>query len=312
MPQPAWLLLVHQLPPRPLYLRAKVRQRLARVGALALKNSVYLLPLRDDCLEDLQWIAQEAQAGGGDAFVCEARFRAGVDERELIRRFRAERDSDYRRLLAELRRSGAAARSGGDAAGFERWRRRLAEVVGIDFFGAVARKEVEHAMARLESVSKRRARTRTKPGGRHTGLRRRTWVTRRDPKVDRLASAWLIRRFVDPQARFRFVDPKARLRPREIGFDMSGGQYTHEGDRCTFETLLARLGLVDPALRPIAEIVHDIDLKESRFGRPETGGVRSLLEGLVRGQPDDRRRLERGLALFDDLYQSFRGRGGRA
>lgn len=302
MPERRFCLLVHQLPPRPLYLRAQVRQRLARVGAVALKNSVYVLPLRDDCLEDLQWIAQEAAAGGGEAFVCEARFLSGIDEAALVRRFNALRDADYRRLLAELRRQ----RGLGDAdAGLARLRKRLAEITAIDFFLAPARKEMEREMTKLEK------RTRERPAVPHAPSRRelrgRTWVTRRDPHVDRLASAWLVRRFVDPRARFRFVDPKAaRLKPRELGFDMPGGAFTHEGARCTFEVLVQRLGLGDPALRPIAEIVHDIDLKDARFSRPETDGVRSLLAGLYRTTPNDARRLERGVALFDDLYQSFK------
>jgi len=297
-------LLVHQLPPKPLYLRAKVRQRLLKVGAVALKNSVYVLPLRDDCLEDMQWIAQEAAAGGGEAFLCEGRFVFGIDEPALVRRFNGERDADYRRLLAELRRRG----TGSDDAGLVRLRKRLAEIAAIDFFAAPARKEVEREMARLER------RTKQRPAGPNAvsarELRGRTWVTRSDPHVDRLASAWLIRRFVDPRARFRFVDAKAgRLKPRELGFDMPGGAFTHEGARCTFEVLLQRLGLADPALAEVAQIVHDIDLKDEKFARPETDGVRSVLAGLYRTTPENARRLERGLLLFDDLYQSFEASG---
>ena len=292
-------LLVHQLPPRPRYLRAQVRQRLLRVGALPLKNSVYALPLRDECVEDLQWIAQEAASAGGEAFTCEARFLSGLDDRALVKRFQGLAEAAYRGLLGELRRKGAAA-------ALPRQRKRLAEIAGTDFFGARGRKEVEREMKKLERRTQRapaaRAATRLRE------LRGRTWVTRRDPHVDRLASAWLVRRFVDARARFRFVDPKsARLGPRELGFDMPGGAFTHEGGRCTFEVLLARLQLRDPALVPIAEIVHDIDLKDERFGRAETDGVRSLLLGLYRTTPNDAARLERGIALFDDLYQSFRG-----
>jgi hypothetical protein len=141
-----------------------------------------------------------------------------------------------------------------------------------DFFGARGRKEVEREMKKLERRTQQAPAARA--ATRLSELRGRTWVTRRDPHVDRLASAWLVRRFVDARARFRFVDPKsARLGSRELGFDMPGGAFTHEGGRCTFEVLLARLQLRDPALVPIAEIVHDIDLKDERFGRAETDGV---------------------------------------
>ena len=140
-------------------------------------------------------------------------------------------------------------------------------------------------------------------------LRGRVWVTRRGIKVDRIASAWLVRRFVDPAAQFRFVDPEAGPRaPRsgELRFDMSGGDFTHEGDRCTFEMLLARLGTKDAALAAVAEVVHDIDLKDGKYARPETAGIRQVVDGIVAAHPKDEGRLERGFALFDDLYASFR------
>jgi hypothetical protein len=126
--------------------------------------------------------------------------------------------------------------------------------------------------------------------------------------VDRIASAWLIRRFIDPKARFRFIDPKEPRRSGELRFDMVGGDFSHEGDRCTFETVLARIGPADRALTQIAEIVHDIDLKDSKFGRSEAAGVEQLLTGLVLANAGDDARLERGAVLFDELYQSFRRR----
>ena len=122
-----------------------------------------------------------------------------------------------------------------------------------------------------------------------------------------MASAWLIRRFIDRKARFRFVPAHGNGPARgELRFDMFEGDYTHEGDRCTFETLLQRFGLEDPALAAIAEIVHDIDCKDEKFGRPERGGVSSLIDGIVRAHAADEDRLRRGAALFDDLYEHFR------
>jgi hypothetical protein len=134
----------------------------------------------------------------------------------------------------------------------------------------------------------------------------RTWVTRRGIQVDRIASAWLIRRFVDPDARFRFIAPHAEeARPGELTFDMTGGDFTHEEDRCTFETLVRRAGPSDPALERVAEIVHDIDIKDGKFGRSEARGVEQLLWGMLAANPSDEERLDRGFALLDDLYQSF-------
>jgi hypothetical protein len=310
-----WYLLIHQLPPRPLYLRAKIGNRLEKVGAVALKNSVYVLPGRSDCLEDFQWIAQEAIAGGGEAWVCAAAFQGPSATGALRARFQAQADTAYEALGADLRQAIREARGRTPAgspeeraAGLTRLRKRLEEVRGIDFFGAPRRKEIEALMEELERLLHRTA---PDPAGSSRrglpGLTGRVWVTRRGIKVDRMSTAWLVRRFVNPRARFRFVDPgKESPAPGEISFDMSGGDVTHEGDRCTFETLLARTKSKDPGLRAIGEIVHDLDLKDGKYGRPEAAGIRALIDGIVRSHAADTRRLEAGLELFDVLYASLR------
>jgi hypothetical protein len=299
-----WYLLIHQLPPRPLYLRAKIRQRLARIGAIALKSSVYALPRRDDCLEDFEWIAEEAQTSRGEAWVCEAEFPDRKVDADLVGRFQAERDSDYAALLVELREARGAPDL---AARLTRARKRLDEIERIDFFQAKGRAAVEELLHSLHKrLEGRKAMSREPKRKRETGLAGRTWVTRRGVKVDRISSAWFVRKFVDPKARFRFIDPKSEQpREGEIGFDMVGGEFTHEGNRCTLETLVRRTAVRDGALKPITEIVHDIDLKDGKFGRPETAGVAQVLTGLFAASSDDPTRLERGFALFDDLYASY-------
>jgi hypothetical protein len=314
MPEPGWLLLVHSLPPRPLYLRAKIRQRLVKVGALALKNSVYVLPRTDDTLEDFQWIAQEARAGGGEAFVATAEFLEGVDGRELVARFRSERAAEYVAFAAELRRLRHLRRKGGGEAtqaerqaALARARRQLEEIRAVDFFDAPGRKEVEAMLRKLEEGARSKSGVPGSRRGSVPDLSGKMWVTRRGIKIDRIATAWLVRRFIDPAARFRFVDPEGDVKkPGELRFDMVGGDFTHEGDHCTFETLLLKAGIREPDLTPIAEIVHDIDLKDARYGRAETVGVKQLLEGLLTSRPSDEERLQRGFALFDDLMASFR------
>ncbi len=307
-----WYLLIHQLPPRPLYLRAKIRNRLARVGAAAIKNSVYALPARDDCLEDFQWIAQEAVAGGGEAFVCAAGFVAGISDEALVRRFKEAADTAYAGLRGEIAEVLARARRRTpiEPATLLRLRTRFEEIGATDFFGARGRQEVEMMIRTADE--RRRGKDVGAPRRRrgHPDLVGRVWVTRHGPKIDRMASAWLIRRFVDPAARFRFIDPE-RETPRadEIAYDMPGGRFSHEADRCTFETLTRRLGIDDAAVRTIGEIVHDVDLKDAKYGRPEAEGVRQLVLGLVHSYPEDAVRLDRGLTLFDELYASFRGQG---
>jgi hypothetical protein len=191
-----------------------------------------------------------------------------------------------------------------------RLRRRLAEVVEIDFFGANGRDAVEGLLSGIERRLAEAAETADSEKALSTEQekpRGRTWVTRRGVHVDRIASAWLIRRFIDLQARFRFVPDKGYVpEPGEIRFDMFEAEYTHEGDHCTFEVLLARLCQPEPALQAIAEIVHDIDLKDGKFGREEAAGIKTLVAGIAAATDDDARRLERGASALDDLYEYFR------
>ena len=306
-----WLLLIHQLPARPLYLRAQVRRRLAQVGALPLKNSVYVLPDRPVCLEDFQWIAQEAAAGGGEASVCWAEFLGDTTTAELRARFREDANGRFAPLeaaleqhLAELRRR----RSAPADASLIRLQRMVDEAARLDFFNSEKGVEVYALMAAI----KKRLRPPSKPARREpakrTDLKGRVWVTRRDPRIDRLATAWLIRRFVDPAARFRFVDPAGGpVKAGERSFDMVGADFTHEGDRCSFETMCHRSGLTDAALQQLAEIVHDLDLKDGKFGRPDAAGVQRLVDGLAAAHPDSSARVAAAMPVFDALFASFGG-----
>jgi len=302
-----WLILVHRIPPKPLYLRVKIRQRLASVGAVAVKNAVYLLPRNSDALEDLQWIAQEITAGGGDAHLFEGDFVDGVANGAAIAQFREARNADYSALGADARAALKAARSLTTA--HAALTRRFDDIRRIDFFHAPARKSAANAIAaigaRLKKVQKEEKRMPKKK----LALRGKIWVTRPDVGIDRLASAWFIRRFIDAKARFRF-DAKAEPRDGEIRFDTAGGDFTHEGDRCTLETLVRRTGIAEKGVRAIAEIVHDIDLKETKFDHAEGAGVRVMIAGLVSRIRDDAERVERAIEIFDDLHEAL-GRRGR-
>ncbi|HXO19831.1 MAG TPA: chromate resistance protein ChrB domain-containing protein [Thermoanaerobaculia bacterium] len=321
MSRPRWCLLIHQLPPKPLYLRARIRQRLARVGAVALKNSVYVLPQSNRSVEDFQSIAEEAVDGGGEAFVGAVDFLGRPSDEEIEERFRRERAADYgelsalaRELLRQARRGGIGASAEGDLSSrASRLQKRLGEAIALDFFAAPERAVAEAALRQLETQVQAAGGPTQAPAGagrqRFAKLAGLTWVTRKGVHVDRIASAWLIRRFIDPAARFRFADSQSpEAGHGEMRFDTVGGEFTHEGDRCSFETLVARLGLRDPAVSQIAEIVHDIDLKDGKFGRADAPGILQLVNGLALSHPEDVDRLDRGFALFDDLYESFRRR----
>jgi hypothetical protein len=318
-PANRWLLLVHQLPPKPSYARVKVWRRLQGLGAVALKNAVYVLPNLDATREDFEWLAREIHELGGSATVCEARLVQGFDDHEIEELFHAARGADYQALLKDAQQVRTSLRSTRSRkaptpeqqADVAALRRRFAAAHALDFFGASNREPAEALIAELErQVGLSAASARASVG--IDDLRGRTWVTRTGVHVDRIASAWLVLRFVDPDARFSFVAAKGhRPRPGQVRFDMFEAEFTHEGDLCTFEVLCARLALADPALRAIAEIVHDIDLKEEKFGRAETAGVARLLAGLARRVRADADRIERGCQLFDDLYESFGGRGAK-
>jgi len=311
-----WLLLIHQIPPKPDYLRVKIGRRLQRVGAVAVKNSVYTLPDGDQSLEDFQWIRREIIDGGGDASVCRASFVDGLTDDQLRDAFREARDADYAEITAaarELRASASApARERSTRRTDEelgRLKKRFAAVAAIDFFEARGRAEAHDALELLGAESAPRD---TAPTGAELAqvdrakYRARTWVTRKAIFVDRMASAWLIRRFIDPDARFRFVDAEQhRPTPGELRFDMFDGEFTHVGDRCTFEALVDRFSLDEPALRAIGEIVHDIDLRDEKFDRDDVAGVERALTGIAQASSDDAERVQRSGELFDALHAAY-------
>ncbi|MFL5620848.1 MAG: chromate resistance protein ChrB domain-containing protein [Gemmatimonadaceae bacterium] len=323
--QAHWYLLVHQIPPKPDYLRVKIGRRLQRAGALALKNSVYAMPLTADALEDLQWIVREIEEGGGDAFIAEASLVSeGLTDEAVRARFDAARNAVYESLRSDalalrsaITRPRTRRRANGDrlatgdvAAGRVRevatLRRRFDAIKAIDFFGASGAIAAGEILAELERTVRR--------GGAEQGTPRAvshvdgaTWVTRRDVHVDRIASAWLIVRFIDPRPTFRFVEERGYAqRPGELRFDMFEAEYTHVGDACTFETLLNTFVPDDAALRAIAEIVHDVDCKDGKFDRDEGPGLARLISGIVARHVRDEDRFESGMHVFDDLYAAFR------
>jgi hypothetical protein len=297
-----WLLLIHQLPGKPDYLRVKVRRRLARLGAVPLKNSVYVLPDSESAREDFQWLLREIVADGGEAAICASDLVGGISDAEVRALFQRERDAEYAAIIdaAAQADQGETVPSPAQHATLER---RLRETIAIDFFDAPKRTAAMSAVASLAPsarVASRSSLTAGEPP--MNGI----WVTRRGIGVDRIGSAWLIRKAIDPDARFKFVDPNGyEPAPGERRFDMFDGEYTHEGPRCTFETLLARFALSDPALVSLGEIVHDVDCKDALFERAEAAGLAAFVQGVIATTPDDLVRLERGSVMFDALYASL-------
>lgn len=316
---PRWLVVMHHLRPKPDYLRVKIGRRLKSAGAVAIKNSVYLLPATSPCRRSVAEVTREIQREGGYAVACEAHFVEGLSDASAEGLFRTACDREYAALSDEARRLADALRRKPSAGEAQRRRiaaklallqRRFEEVVARDFFAAPSRESaagllslVEDRLQGVEVAGAQRAVPAPPKGA--------TWVTRAGVKVDRVASAWLIRRFIDPGAQFKFVSARGYRPARgELRFDMAGAEFTHEGGRCTFEVLLERFALRNAALQPIAEIVHDLDLEDGRYARAETAGVGRMIVGLTIATPRDYARVQRGGAIFENLYESFRRQAG--
>ena len=314
-------MLIHSIPPRPNYLRVKIGRRLQKLGAVPVKNSVYALPRSDGAREDLEWVAHEITSDGGEASLCEARFIGGLTDEAIEQQFRFARQRDYLELVKEARRLVDAVskterlppkRRAQAETALERLRKRTEEIVAIDFFGAPGRADVDSLLGAAEDKlhPPKAADPRSTPDlPSLRSVRGRTWVTRRGIHVDRIASAWLIRRFIDADAKFKYVEAKGYVpAPGELRFDMFDAEFTHEGAMCTFEVLLARWGTDDPALRHIADIVHDIDLRDEKYKREETGGFTTLITGIALQHRDDTARLEAGTVMLAAFHRALQQR----
>lgn len=319
-----WLLCIHNIPPKPAYLRAKAARRLAALGAVALKNAVYVLPEGERQRDGLTWLAREIEEGGGRAYVCGARFDVsggGIDDGNIKKLFVEARDGDYRDLGAEFMplfeglgdpHAPDAPQPGEVQAWVNQLRARYDAIRAIDHFGAPAREAVEGILAgagrwlRMNALAARPDDASIDPAL----YQGRIWVTRPSVHVDRIASAWFVRRFIDAKASFRF-DAKVQS-PRDVRFDMTEAEFTHEGSLCTFEVMVRRFGFEsDPTLSILSQVIHDIDLDESSPARPESAGVAALLNGICLCTDSDHERVEQGSRLLDRLFEHFDRTCGR-
>ena len=308
-PATGWFLLAHQLPAGAAYLRVKIWRQLRETGAVALKNSLYVLPRTEQARDAFLHLLRQIEQGGGEGALCAAEFVAGQSDGQIKAQFNAARDGDYQSLAKSLRAQATRRRKNREAElklKLQKARQQLAQITRIDFFGAAGRQTVDALLSQLDHSLIARTDGKALSRVEMPALRGRVWITRRDVHVDRIASAWLIRRFIDPKAKFKFVATKNyRHAKGELRFDMADGEFTHEGDKCSFEVLLERTGVSDRALIAIAQIVHNLDLQDRKFDRPESSGIGHLIEGICAGQSEDAARIARGSVMLDDLYANF-------
>lgn len=321
-PSQDWILLIHQLPPKPTSLRVRIWRKLQKLGAVAIKNSVYVLPATAQAHEDFQWLKQEIESAGGEAAIFRADSVAGTTDQELIDAFRKARDEEFAAIVAQfdgltgaIREQSAgkhlsAGRLSSHEAEIDKLHIELERIAVNDFFNAGGRAAAFNAYQRCNTaIRTAQGPTATaaqlqKKGGtldvaKYQGQR---WVTRRNLHSDRLASAWLIKQFIDKRPRFYFVADGETVEGA-IPFDMFGAEFTHHGEDCTFETMLKQFDLTESkGLRGLAEIVHDIDLKDDKFHRLEAAGLNAIIDGLSKILRDDRKLLQQTSTIFDALY----------
>ena len=281
-------------------------RKLQKSGAIQIKTSTYLLPDAPPQYELFQWLAKQVTDYGGDSTLIRAQQIEGLSDAKIIGLFNAARDADYAALTEAARKltqRNGKKRGQSFATELEKLKKSLRAVREIDFFDAPKAHLASSQLERLHSASRSKAAPATKLQLKL--FQNRTWLTRPRPEIDRVGSAWLIRRFIDPKATFAFASQADSI-PNAIPFDYPQGEFSHHGEDCTFETLLARFGMEDKALRKIGEMVHDADLEDEKFLRPECLGLDRIFKGWAkRGLPDDEI-LAQGAACFDGLYAFLR------
>lgn len=296
---PPWILLVFSLAKRGASLRVTVWRKLQRYGALPLGNSGYFLPNTEENRERFEWLATTVRTEGGEASVLEVQSIDNCSFAQMKQQFSDARAEDYRELLKDLRNPASPRQS----SRITRLRKRFQDIVSIDFFGSPIRKQVEQALSSLQASKTKSAETdiaNVSPAE----YRNRVWVTRPRPGVDRVTSAWLIRKFIDPKAKFAFA-PEDKKPAKAVPFDMYEGGFGHRGEDCTFETLLKVFHIRDKKVLVMAEVVHDADLFDEKFGRKEGFGIDEVMKGWAREGLDDQELLKRGMQLADGLYKSL-------
>ena len=297
-----WLLLTFTLPTKRASQRVEIWRKLQRYGTVPLGNSGYLLPSNASNEERFQWLASSIRKYGGDASVVRVESIDNLSTAHLKGRFSEARVREYQELIQELQTLSREPAEQRSIARVGRLRNRFQEIVDVDFFESPLQERVRELLERASSSRTAKAGVTAKINPKD--YKKRIWVTRPRPGVDRCASAWLIRRFIDPKARFAFA-PEDQVPPQGVPFDMFHERgFGHRGTDCTFETLEKEFRIRDPRVAVIGQMIHDADLLDDRFGRKEGYGVDEILKGWARQRFPDEKLLERGMELMEGLYHS--------
>lgn len=324
-----WILFFYSVPSRPVNARVKIWRRLAKEGAVQLKGAVYVLPYSEERYEFCQWIMSEVASMGGEGdFVVTDKFEM-LGNSEIIRLFVNQREADYRRLekglsdvevrINSFKKGGKVRSTHALSEELVRYLKDMDDIGKIDYFPSQLRKDIEKKVNVLRNDLK----SITSPGGNETrtvksasihrrfkkDFENRRWVTRKTPFVDRMASAWLIRKYIDGKAVFQFIDENVKEKAPDdaVTFDTRDGDFTHKGDLCTFEVLVKAFGIKDKAVKKIAELVHELDVKDEKYSTLKARGVEEILIGIRKSSESDIDALTKGMDMFEMLYISMAG-----
>ena len=304
LPARSWLLLLYGLTSKQGAARLSLWRQLKRMGAMPLKTSAYVLPDRPELYEGFQWLAQRVRDQGGDATLVRAADVDGLGDDEIIELFQSARAEDYAQII-EAARPLLPVKKKAQASldDLEKIAARFQAVKQIDYFDCPKAADVEMLLLRLSEGT---AGAKAKPLS-IKAYQGRTWLTRPRPEVDRVGSAWLIKRFVDAEATFVFA-ADVSIHPDALPYDMVGVEFGHHGDDCTFETIIKRFALDDAALQRVAAIIHDADLGDGRHGTQEGAGFLAIFRGWAQMGWTDQEILDRGFDCFDALHRQVSSR----
>lgn len=304
-----WLVFSYSLPSKgqssP---RVTLWRRLRRLGAISIKTGVYVLPAQEECIEGFQWLATEVQHAQGEALIIRVEQFEGLTDEQVIELFRAARQEDYAELEAQAEKLEKSLNLDSELEShplreaIAKLRKRYSEILRIDFFDCPAGIHVATRLTRLEQTLSGSLKTTNLETAKIAEYQDRQWVTRPRPFIDRIACAWFIRRFINPDAVIRYSSQPQR---DEVAFDMKDAEFGHQGNLCSLETMVARFGLNKPGIRAITEIVHELDLRDGLYNRPEAAGVEAVLRGWLLAGLLDTELESRGIALFDGLYSTL-------
>ena len=315
-----WLLFFYSVPSRPVSNRMKIWRKLSKIGSVQLKGAVYILPYNDEHHEFFQWLVSEVASMGGEAAYTRVGAIDSMTDQEIIALFRRRSEEEYQAMgksLDDLETRVNSIRKGSKtqdrhalSAQLARVNKNYEEALKTDFFssttGAALQSRIDALNAVIRSLTESVLTSKPAPvfPKKIDDYQGKVWVTRKRPFIDRMASAWLIKRFIDKNAVFDFADERdiEQLAKGTPAFDVRGGEFTHTGDLCTFEVLIKAFGLKDKTLRKMAEIVHDLDMKDDKYKATEAKGLEDILTGIRKTGKDDRETLEKGMAVFEMFY----------